>query len=148
MQLVVGQQLQRALEVLGQRLHREIRAGMLARADRIERLLECHPVEVLAAVGQQPLEDLRHAFLVPGLLGLGTIADMPEHTHRVAHVLALHDECQPVGQRADDRVQSRCRHLEALQCLDRPRRQRRRMCFTERDRLLSAEAAAGGHRRA
>ena len=62
-QLIVRQQLHGRVEVLAERLHGEIRAGPLARADGIERLLEGDPVEVFAAVGEQPLQQLAHALL-------------------------------------------------------------------------------------
>src|SRR2546430_11167347 len=47
-------------------------------------------------------------------------SDMAVHAHRVADVLALHDQSESVRQRADDRVQGRGRYLQTLQSLLRP----------------------------
>ena len=146
MQFIVGQQLHRALEMLPQRLHGEVRSGMLAGADRIQRLLERDPVEPLAAVGQEPLEQLRDTLLALELFGLGAIADVAVHAHRVADILALHDQSETVRQGADDRVQGRGRHLQTLQRLLRPGGQGGRVGLAQGNRLLPAEPAVRGHR--
>ena len=146
MQFIVGQQFQRALEMLPQCLHGEIRSGMLAGTDRIQCLLERDPIEPFTAVGQEPVEHLRDSFLALGLFGLGAIADVAVHTHRVADILALHDQGEAVRQGADDRVQGRGRHLQTLQRLLRPGGQGRGVGLAQGNRLLSAEPAVRGHR--
>ena len=145
-QFIVGQQFQRALEMLTQHLHREIRTRMLAGTDRIQRLLERDPIEPFTAVGQQPIEHLRDSFLALGLFGLGAIADVAVHAHRVADILALHDQGEAVRQRADDRVQGRGRHLQTLQSLLCPGGQGGRVRLAQGNRLLPAEPAVRRHR--
>src|SRR6516162_7267155 len=131
MQLVVSQQLDAALKMIGEHLHGEVRSGVLASANVIECLLECYAVEMLAAISEQPVEHLRDAFLARVLLGLGTIADVPEHAHRVTYISGLHDQRQTIRQGADERVQSRFGHLQALQSLAGPGGKRGRMRLTE-----------------
>src|ERR1700733_14458108 len=97
---------------------------MLACADSIERLLERHAIKMLAAVGEQPVEYLRDALLSLVLLQFGTIADVAVDAHGVADILRLYDQGDAVGQGADDRVQRRGRHFQALQRFLRPRWQR------------------------
>ena len=55
-QFIVRQQLDATFEILAQHLQREFSSGALARSDRIQRLLVGHPIELLAAVGQQQIQ--------------------------------------------------------------------------------------------
>jgi hypothetical protein len=92
MQLVVGEQFDGTCKMLGQRLHGEVRAGMLTGAERVQSLLKRQPVQMLAPIGQQVIEHLGDAFRALGLLEFGAIADVSVDAHRVAYVLGLHDE--------------------------------------------------------
>ena len=147
-QLVVGEQLHAALEVLGQRLHREVRARMLAGADVIERLLECDPIEMLAAVGEQPLEHLRDAFLAGSSSVSGRLRMCPNTlTVSLTSAVCTMSE-RPFGSVLTTGCSVDAGTSQALQCLARPRRQGSRMRLAERDRFPPAESAAvRGHRR-
>ena len=146
-QLVVGQQLDAAIEMLGQGRYGEVRAGAFAGADRIELLLEGDAVEFFAAVGEQLVEHLCDAFPTLRLLRLRAVADVTEHRDGVADILGLHDELQPVRQGGHDGMERRGRHDQPLQGRFRPLRQLRGLGFAERDGFLAAEAATAGRHR-
>src|ERR1700683_2617085 len=147
-QFVLCQQFDAAFKILAQHLKREFGSGTLARTDRIQRLLERYAVELLAAVGQQQIQDLRYPLATRGRLQLGSIPDIAIDAHRIADVVGLNDQRQAVGKRGDDRVRGQVRYREAIQIRLRPARQLGRLGLPEAGVLRRAKPAARSDRSA
>ena len=145
MQLVIRQQRHAANEILRQHLHVEIRSRVLVGADFIQRALECQPIKLLTAVGQQRVEQLRDALLCD--IGHSwAVADVPEHADGIADVLPLHDQREPLASGLITGCTDEGLHGQALHVPRRPSGNGVGCAFAERDILPSAEAAAGRHR--
>ena len=86
-ELVLRQQLDAAIQILGQDLKTEIRACLLARADGIQRLLERQAVETVAAEHEHAIEQVADAVLAVRLLDAGLTADMAVDADGVADIL-------------------------------------------------------------
>ncbi len=148
MQLIVCKQLDRAAEARRERLGGEVSAGALAHPHLVERTLKRQSIQMLAAIREQLIEDLRDALVTCGGFSLRTITDVAEDTDRVAHILGLHDEGEAIRQARHDGVRRNGRNAQAAERRLRPARQLGGACLAEGDVLLSTEPAARGDRSA
>src|ERR1700730_11507103 len=135
MQLIVGQQFDTPLEILGECLYGEIGARPLPRAYRIQRLFEGDAVELFTPVRKQLAQYLADSLAAGRFFRLRSIADMSVHADGVTDILSLDYQCQAVGKHTHDRVKCGGWHGYTTQRPFRPFRQLRRLRFTERNRL-------------
>jgi hypothetical protein len=140
MQLIVGQQLHAAREVLLQHLDREVVSRALVGGDVVERLLVRDPVQRRRPIRVEPIQHIAHSLLAWRRLQIAVVFHRPHHRHRGAGRVGAYDQADPIRQRRIRHRNKHRWHLELSQRLGRPLRQLHGLGRSRRDLLAAAES--------